>query len=486
MKKYIYLFIILLSVVSCSDWLEEEPKSVAAETFYNTESEAAAAVAAPLANLKGYGGLDYFGTALCECFADYAYGRGSWASNSDYVGLDNTNQTRTANIWTKLYTAIRNCNVALERLPQASQMSEDKINSYIGELRFIRGLSYFYLVRYFGDIPLHIEENMSEYNIGKSSKDVIYELIESDLRFAVNNAPQTPRLAGTPSVNSAKSLLGEVYATLDRYEESKQLLEEVINSGQYSLVTVSSAADFNNIFGPEVVSSTEEIFYIKEYRENGQGNEYAMFCAHPGAMIDGTVMHGSGGWYGVYTTTENQLITDWDVKDYRKDYNLLLFDFGMGDNTYLLTKYHDANAPGASGAACDYPLIRYPDILLLYAEMAMRVTGSPTEDAMEKINMVHRRAYGYDPMTSSEVDFELKDYSTSEKFLELILKERMYEQFNEGKRWFDLIRLGIVKEQIKRVKGLDIQEKHLLFPIPQTEFNYNEALDPSKDQNPGY
>ena len=75
MKKYIYLFMILLSVVSCSDWLEEEPKSVAAETFYNTESEAAAAVAAPLANLKGYGGLDYFGTALCECFADYAYGR---------------------------------------------------------------------------------------------------------------------------------------------------------------------------------------------------------------------------------------------------------------------------------------------------------------------------------------------------------------------------------------------------------------------------
>lgn len=486
MKKYIYLFMILLSVVSCSDWLEEEPKSVAAETFYNTESEAAAAVAAPLANLKGYGGLDYFGTALCECFADYAYGRGSWASNSDYIGLDNTNQTRTANIWTKLYTAIRNCNVALDRLPQASQMSEDKINSYIGELRFIRGLTYFYLVRYFGDVPLHVEENMSEYNIGKSSKDVIYELIESDLRFAVNNAPQTPRLAGTPSVNSAKSLLGEVYATLGRYEESKQLLEEVINSGQYSLVTVSSAADFNNVFGPEIVSSTEEIFYIKEYRENGQGNEYVMFCSHPGAMIDGDAMHGSGGWYGVYTTTENQLITDWDVKDFRKDYNLLLFDFGMGDNTYLLTKYHDTNAPGASGAACDYPLIRYPDVLLLYAEMAMRVTGSPTEDAMEKINMVHRRAYGYDPMTSSEVDFKLKDYSTSEKFLELILKERMYEQFNEGKRWFDLIRLGIVKEQIKRIKGLDIQEKHMLFPIPQTEFNYNEALDPSKDQNPGY
>ena len=61
-----------------------------------------------------------------------------------------------------------------------------------------------------------------------------------------------------------RAFLGEVYATLGRYEESKQLLEEVINSGQYSLVTVSSAADFNNVFGPEIVSSTEEIFYIKE------------------------------------------------------------------------------------------------------------------------------------------------------------------------------------------------------------------------------
>ena len=56
----------------------------------------------------------------------------------------------------------------------------------------------------------------------------------------------------------------------------------------------------------------------------------------------------------------------------------------------------------------------------------------------------------------------------------------------EDKKEAEDAKLDDVKEQIKRIKGLDIQEKHMLFPIPQTEFNYNEALDPSKDQNPGY
>ena len=485
MKKYIGLLCIALLSVSCSDWLEEEPKSVAAETFYNTEAEAAAAVAAPLATLNQNGGPDYHCSALNECFADYAYGRGSWASNSDYVGLDNTNQSRTSTTWTVFYRAIGLCNVALNRLPDASSMTEEQINAYMGELYFIRALSYFYLVRYWGDIPLHTVDNMNEYNIEKSPVADVYALIEQDLQFAIINAPEQPRMVGTPSANAARSLLGEVYATLERYDEALPLLQAVIESGQYSLVPVSSSADFDNVFGPDLVSSTEEIFYIKEERTTA-GNEYAMFCAHPSAMVNGQPMHGAGGWYGIYTTTENQLIAEWDVNDFRKDYNLLLHDFGMGDNTYLFTKYHDAQAPGGGTAACDYPLIRYPDVLLLYAEMAMRVSGGPTADAMEKVNMVHRRAYGYDPVTPSEVDFNLSDYATSNQFLDLILQERMYEQFNEGKRWFDLLRLGIVKEQIMKIKGIEVQDKHLLFPIPQREFNYNEALDPATDQNPGY
>lgn len=485
MIKYI-CFVIVLLCLSCSSWLDENPKSVVAETFYNTESEVSAAVAAPLANLKGYGGIDYYSTALNECFADYAYGRGSWESNSDYQGLDNTNRSRVAELWRNLYMSIRNCNIALSRLPNASQLSEEKIKNYSGELKFIRALSYFYLVRYFSAVPIHTEDNMSEYNIPKSSVEEVYDLILSDLLYAIENSPQKPRLLGTPHVNAAKSLLGEVYATLGQYEDAKKMLEDVILNGGYSLVPVSSFSDFDNVFGPSITTSTEEIFYIKEDRNSGQGNIYCLFCSHPGAYFNGKLMNGAGGWYGIYTTTENSMIAEWDDKDLRKSYNLLLFDFGLGDNTYLLSKFHDGDAPSADGASCDYPLIRYTDVLLLYAEMAMRISGNPNEDALEKLNMVHRRAYGFDPSVPSIVDFKLEDYSTKEKFMELILQERMYEQFNEGKRWFDLLRLGVVKDQIKRAKGIDVLDKHMLFPIPETEFNYNDALDPAKDQNPGY
>ena len=70
--------------------------------------------------------------------------------------------------------------------------------------------------------------------------------------------------------------------------------------------------------------------------------------------------------------------------------------------------------------------------------------------------------------------------------MDLLIQEQMYECFNEAKRWFFLQRLGIAKEQIKKIKGIDVADKHMLFPIPTTEFDYNEAMDPNTDQNPGY
>ena len=140
----------------------------------------------------------------------------------------------------------------------------------------------------------------------------------------------------------------------------------------------------------------------------------------------------------------------------------------------------------SSGSGNSNPLIRLPDVLFTYAEAITKATGAPTADAMEMLNRIHRRAYGYDPNSPSEVDFKLGNYGSVDKFMDLLIKEQAYECMNEMKRWFFLCRLGIAKDQIKKIKGIDVAEKHMLFPIPTTEFDYNEALDPSKDQNPGY
>jgi tetratricopeptide (TPR) repeat protein len=483
MKTNIFLLIVFISMcLSCNEWLDEDPKAVAAETFYNTIQEADAAVLAPLSKFRSGFAMSYPG--LMESFADYQYGRGSWASNSNYEGLDTQNTSRAGTIWTALYQAIRDCNIAIERLPLATSMTDEQKNAYIGELRFIRGLAYFFLVRHWDAVPLRTETNMSEWDLGKTPANEIYNYIIADLEFAAANSPKTPRLIGTPHQNAAKSLLGQVYLHLKDYAKATSLLKDVIDSNSYSLVQVSDSRSFEKIFGPDVINTSEEIFYLKCTRNAGW--EFVMFCAHPNAVIDGKKMHGAGGWYGLYTTTENEMFAEWDVEDLRKDYNALQLDIGMGDDTYLSVKFYDPEAPNGGGAGNSNPLIRYADVLLMYAEAVTMSNGVPNEDAMEKLNMVRRRGYGYHPSTPSAVDYKLSDYSTKEAFMDLLIREQAYEMYNEGKRWPFLVRLGIAKEQIKKIKGIDIAEKHMLFPIPTTEFNYNKGLDASRDQNPGY
>ena len=423
MKKLsILIGILLMGLTACSDWLEEHPKAVAAETFYNTPDEIGAAVLASLQKIHDGFQMSYPG--LLETFADYAYGRGSWASNSEYQGLNSQNQTRTNFVWNGLYRSIRDCNIAIEQLPNASEMTEAQINAYQGELRFIRAFDYFQVVRMWNGGPLRTEENMKEFNQPKADAATLYDFIIKDLLFAVEYAPEKARLAGTPSRYAAASLLSQVYLQLGKYEESFKYAKQVVDSGMYSLVQVAASADFDKVFGPNLQTSSEEIFYMKSENQTGtwaNGCEYVMFCSHPSAV-----------------------------------------------------------------AGNDFPLIRYPDVLLVYAETAARLNNGPTADAMEKLNIIHRRAYGYDPNSPSEVDFKLADYATLDKFMDLLIQEQMYECFNEAKRWFFLQRLGIAKEQIKKIKGIDVADKHMLFPIPTTEFDYNEAMDPNTDQNPGY
>ena len=133
----------------------------------------------------------------------------------------------------------------------------------------------------------------------------------------------------------------------------------------------------------------------------------------------------------------------------------------------------------------DFPSYRYTDILLIYAEADCRANNKPTADGMEILNMIHRRAYGKDPLVASDVDFQLADYDMN-SFINLVLKEGLYEQMDEGKRFFALKRTGKLKEAVKYARGVDVVDTQLLWPIPSIEYLYNKAIDPVKDQNPGY
>src|SRR5690606_10978724 len=98
------------------------------------------------------------------------------------------------------------------------------------------------------------------------------------------------------------------------------------------------------------------------------------------------------------------------------------------------------------GMAVDFPVYRYADALLYYAEAILRNQGQPNATAMEMINIVHRRAYGLDPTIAHGSDYKLADYNTLDTFMGLLLQERGYETIFEGKRYNDLKRCGKLAE----------------------------------------
>lgn len=478
-KTWLLLTIIApLLLASCKKALEENPPSLAVETFYNTPAEVEAAVNAIYSPLRYNTMPNYYATL--ECQSDFTYGRGSWAQMSEYQGLNDVNITRVGGFWNDFYLSIRNANLVIANAPNGNAISEAEIARYVAEAKFLRAFNYFHLVRNWGGVLLRTENNINEVDLPRSSEADIYALILADLADAEVNLPDAAPQAGRPSKWTAKTLLADVYLELDRFEEARDKANEVIVSNKYELIPVDSTEDYQKIYGPEVITSKEEILYIKYMRQDGQGNYILWITNHPD-----TKLFPAGGAYAVYGDRTNSLYSNWDDADFRKG----MWDhinIGLGANSLVCNKYQDKLAVSQRGAGTDLPMYRYSELLLMYAEAASHENGGPTAEAMEALNKVHRRAYGYDPKTASPVDFDIADYATHDAFLALVMQERGYELQFEGKRWLELKRTGKAAEIISAVKGKTITEKNWLWPIPLSEMNYNQALDPSTDQNPGY
>lgn len=479
LNRLIYLIpatLFFLAITSCDSLLEEAPKSVAAELFYNTADEVEAGVNAIYPPMR-MNRAEYI--AVLDAHTDWGYGRGSRANYNDFAGFNSGNINVAAGRWNAFYQSIRNANLVIGNAPDGASISQSDIDKYVAEAKFLRALAYFDLVRNWGGVPLRTEHNITEIDVPKSTPAQVYDFIIADLSEAEKNLPENPDNIGRPTTYAAKTLLADVYLTLDRFAEARDKAKEVIESGKFSLVPVSSIEDFQwNLFGPELLTTTEEIFYFKFTRQAGHGNWILFVLNHPS-----TGLFNFGGAYAHYSDASNKFYTTWDDNDLRK----ALWDqinFGLGPTTLVSKKYIEPNAVDRVGGGNDLPIYRYAEVLLLYAEAAGRAAGGPTTEAMEALNQVRRRAYGQDPNMPSDLDFKTTDYN-ADSFLDLVLRERAYEFQFEGKRWLDLKRTGKAAETIMDVRGIQIAEKHYLWPIPPDELAFNKAMG-ADDQNPGY
>jgi tetratricopeptide (TPR) repeat protein len=485
MKKILIILMALgtLTVSSCSDMLEEHPKAISIATFYNSPSEAHAAIIGLtgwLSNNQSWKGFNiYFQDGL----SDMLYGRADFATFSDYTKLDALGQLYTSALWAYLYRCIRDANYAIRQFPKATSMTEEEKQSYLAQAKFFRAFSYFGLVRFWGGVPLRTEDNIGVDNVPRSSEEDIYNFILSDLDYVVKYIPES-NTRGLPNRDAANYLLASVYMQLKQYDKALPLLKSIVSSNRYSLVSVRKANDFDNVFGPYAKETSEEVYYLKSEQGDVGGWGVPVYYNHPNAIVNGEKISKRAGYFVFYASDKSLMIKDWNRADLRRQYDLLPFDVGLGNGTYLISKFRDGDSSGDPGN--DDPVVRYTDVLLLYAEAEARVNNGPNAEAMEAINEIHRRAYGKTPKSKSSIDYKLSNYPTLDSFLKLLVKEEGYETFGEGKRWLFLKRLGIEKEQIKEMKGIDIDSTCLLFPIHEKEYNVNHAIDPKKDQNPGY
>ncbi|MEC3905518.1 RagB/SusD family nutrient uptake outer membrane protein [Tamlana sp. 2201CG12-4] len=471
----ILLFIALFALGSCADVeLDETPPSLLSpESFFTTESEFQAALAGTFLPLySSWGGFDYAYPLIMTSGAEDVRSDAGIFRNLNSLSANDNDQSIVA-VWQRMYQTIGNANVIIGNLKNAQGIPEDKLNAIEGQAKFIRAFCYFYMVRWFGEIQLTTFENQGDIeNLRQSPVADVYASIIENLKDAEAKLPVSFPERGRPTQGAAKALLAKVYLTMagwpiedtSNYDLARDKAKELIDAGMYSL-----EANFEDLWKQvNRLTNTEFIFGFYGSIENDGAVSSHMHTAsrHWG--------NGENGWGDFHSETR---FFDVFPDGLRKDASFTsVFADGMtfeeaGVEPYI-AKYRDAGGTVRGGLAGEgfNVLLRYADVLLMYAEAANMAEGGPSSDAYNAINAVRQRA-GLADLTAglSQSDFD-----------DAVIAERNWELAFEMNRWFDLVRKKMVVEVNEDVHS-GVTENNRLLPKPGAQL-----IPGILEQNPGY
>ena len=404
MKRiFIYLSLFTSSTliyVACSDsFLERAPLDQPSEaTFYQSEADAVAAVNS-VYDLLQYNRLwKHEITVIGNRFNNDI---GLLPRPTEFPNGFNVNNTRRLSMWPLLYQGINRANIILEKIPDI-EMDESLKTRLLGEAKFLRGFYYFTLASFFGDVPLRLEAtDLNNLAKEKSSYEDVINQVRQDLNDAISQLQERsemePADLGRATVGAARALLGKVELYQENYTEAATLFEQVINSGEYSLHPV-----YAELFQAGNDNLPESLFEV-QHQSNGGGwadsNEGSWISGWNGVGGQGTINFGFGG-----CCQPNQNLVDaYEEGDIRKDFTIVAdgddyfgapFDSDQSNTDYGHRKYilPAELEPGAADSPINYHIIRYADVLLMYAEALNEANNGPTQAAYDAINAVRARA----------------------------------------------------------------------------------------------
>lgn len=493
MKKYKVLKILILGVVlsafifSCTDeFVEVSPEySIDSENYFNSEDDYYKALIASYDILQS----TYVNAILGEIASNNTLCGGENAN--DVIGWQHVDDMihtpvndNLHDIWNWMFAGVQRTNYFMEF---KDNMDFDGKEQMVGEIRFLRAYYYFELVKWFGPVPLKVDERFAlgdETSVPRSPVSAVYEQIENDLIYAIGVLPTTPAAVGRATKGAAQALLGKAYLYQDNFSDAAGVFEDLITDGNYSLVL-----DYTTIFEMEGENGPESVFEVQYTDVEGAGFD-CLQCSEGNVAVGFSGVRGYEGpeftpGFSFNVPTQDA-VDEFESDDPRIDVAILdieawaastgaSYTTGYEHTGYFNRKYlprkrsadaqNDLNLTNPN----NYRAIRYADVLLMAAEAYNR---GQIDDGKAQfyLNQVRQRAFG---------DMNHNITLTGAALTDAIYHERRVELMGEGHHFFDLVRTGRAAAEINGF----VEGKHEVFPIPLEEIEFSSG---NWEQNPNY
>lgn len=462
---------------SCNDWLEiVPPDGLVQDEYWKTKEDVQAVL---MGAYQGFANLDQRLFLYGEIRADMLKQDVNTALNQKNIMDGNLYPDNILCDWTDFYVIINYCNFVLKYAPVVQGLdktfSDYQLKGFEAEAIFLRSLAYFYLVRIYKDVPLVLEPTESDnvnLFLAKSTEIEILTRIKADLNdarlFVTGDYGSNEKNKGRTSKGAIIALLADICLWNFEYEESLAYIEEVEKLNYFLIPT----GKWFEIYYPG--NSLEGIFELQFDSKLGQNNSM----------------------YSFTLTQKNYLASDFalDILAPQNSQEIIRGNGSLRETDGKIWKYC-GGAPdgrtlrsGSEAASGNWIVYRFADVLFMKAE-ALSQQGL-YEEALLILNQIRTRAL-MEPLNINP---------SPDAFEDAILLERARELAFEGKRWFDLLRMGrrnsyarkdnlieIIVNKVPSTQKLVLASKLTdpngwYFPIYSLELEKNVNLD----QNPYY
>lgn len=472
LKLGISTLLMLLLLAGCKkEFLEKSPPDALTEVgFYNSAERAQLGVNAIYVSLQSAWSINLYrindvpsGEVLLSNTVPLEYNNFTY-----FPALNQIHDT-----WRGLYEGVYRSNLAIANIPGIN-MAEALKSQYVGEAKFLRALFYFDLVNIFGAVPL-VTQPLPDTDaslIARTPVADVYKVIIADLLAAEAGLPVSHSGAnlGRVTKGAAQALLGKVYLYNKDYANAEKYFLLVINSGKYGLMD-----NFQEVWHRSFENNKESIFEVQFADIGGSGSNGR----------NGSYLPAVNGATGSGLATK-RAFDAFDPTDPRRAMSIFRpgDSFAPNVSTALATFSAVWSATGyavkkgmwpimyVNSNGINYPIIRYADVLLMYAEAANEL--NKLTEARAAVNQVRARPSVNMPAITAA------NTGTKAAMFNAINKERQVELMFEFIRFNDLRRWGLALQELGPI---GYQAKHALFPIPQLELDINPKLTQNQGWN---